>query len=284
MNSKKKEFLISLSLVFTFIFALILSLIYVFMDYFVLNKTSFVLFSILFLAFALGILFWFSSSILKVLFSSDEKLQDKIKKTIHELNIPVSTIKINVQLLQKKLQDRKNLKRLDRIEQANNNLLKLYEDMEYDIKKQIDKIDKQEFFLDEIIKDSLDRLNDFKTDIKIELNIPHIALCSDKNGFKKIVDNLLVNAIKYNDEINPLIKIDFQNDILAIYNNGKQIDTKNLFLIFEKHFQTDYLKDGFGLGLFVVKEYCDKNKIVISIDAQEYGNRFNLNLKNIIVR
>ncbi len=41
-------------------------------------------------------------------------------------------------------------------------------------------------------------------------------------------------------------------------------------------------KDGFGLGLSIVKEYCDRNKIAINIDTKEFGNQFNLNLRNII--
>ncbi len=32
----------------------------------------------------------------------------------------------------------------------------------------------------------------------------------------------------------------------------------------------------------MVKEFCDKNRIFINIEQLENGNRFNLNLKNII--
>ena len=71
-------------------------------------------------------------------------------------------------------------------------------------------------------------------------------------------------------------------NIFSIYNSGEQIDTKNLFIVFDKYFQEDSSKDGFGLGLAMVKEFCDKNKIAINIDTLENGNRFNLNLKNII--
>ena len=75
----------------------------------------------------LGIFLSFSVSVLKPLFKSDEKLEQSIKETIHELNIPVSTIKMNTQLLQKTITDEKSIKRLERINQASNNLLKLYE-------------------------------------------------------------------------------------------------------------------------------------------------------------
>lgn len=230
----------------------------------------------------LGIFLSFSMSVLKPLFKSDEKLEQSIKETIHELNIPVSTIKMNTQLLQKTITDEKSIKRLERINQASNNLLKLYENMEYNLKKEIDKIDKQEFYLDEIIFKSCDKFDDIKKDTKIVVNIPNVLVLSDINGFEKTMDNLISNAIKYNVKDNPFVEISYKNSILSIFNTGEQIDTKNLFIVFDKYFQEDSTKDGFGLGLAMVKEFCDKNKIAINIDTLEKGNRFNLNLKNII--
>ena len=232
----------------------------------------------------LAIFLSFSISILKPLFKSDEKLQQSIKETIHELNIPVSTIKMNAQLLQKTISDEKSLKRLDRINQASNNLLKLYENMEYNIKKQIDKIDKQEFYLDEIIAISCEKFDDIKKNTIITTNVPSIKLFTDLNGFEKTIDNLISNAIKHNLKENPLVNIEYKNGILSVYNTGEKIDTKNLFIVFDKYFQEDTSKDGFGLGLAMVKEFCDKNKITINIDTLENGNSFNLNLKNILCK
>ncbi|MGB6328718.1 MAG: ATP-binding protein, partial [Halarcobacter sp.] len=88
---------------------------------------------------------------------------------------------------------------------------------------------------------------------------------------------------KYNIKEKALIKIEYKNKTLSIFNTGKEIDTKNLFIIFEKHFQEDSSTDGFGLGLNIVKDFCDKNKITIKIVPSKNGNSFILNLKNIII-
>ena len=69
---------------------------------------------------------------------------------------------------------------------------------------------------------------------------------------------------------------------MSFFNTGEKIDTKNLFLVFEKYFQESKENKGFGLGLSIVKEFCDKYKIPITIDVLEEGNRFNINLKNLI--
>lgn len=282
MNSKKRDFLISISIIFTFSLIIILYLNYFFISKFGLNQDNFIYIIIPLIILGLAIFLSFSISILKPLFKSDEKLQQSIKETIHELNIPVSTIKMNAQLLQKTISDEKSLKRLDRINQASNNLLKLYENMEYNIKKEIDKIDKQEFYLDEIIASSCEKFDDIKKNTIITTNVANIKLFTDLNGFEKTIDNLISNAIKHNIKENPLINIEYKNQILSVYNTGEKIDTKNLFIVFDKYFQEDSSKDGFGLGLAMVKEFCDKNKITINIDTFENGNSFNLNLKNII--
>ena len=143
MNSKKREFLISISIIFTFSLIIILYLNYFFISLFGLNQENFVYIIMPLVIVGLIIFLSFSMTVLKPLFKSDEKLELSIKETIHELNIPVSTIKMNIQLLEKTITDEKSQKRLERIKQASNNLLKLYENMEYNIKKEIDKIDKR---------------------------------------------------------------------------------------------------------------------------------------------
>ena len=282
MNSKKRDFLISISIIFTFSLIIILYLNYFFISLFGLNQENFVYIIMPSVILGLGIFLSFSMSILKPLFKSDEKLELSIKETIHELNIPVSTIKMNTQLLEKTITDEKSLKRLDRIKQASNNLLKLYENMEYNIKKEIDKIDKQEIYLDDLVKNCVDKFADIKKDTKIYVDVPNIRVLTDINGFEKTIDNLISNAIKYNLTENPIVEIKYKDNIFSVFNTGEKIDTKNLFIVFDKYFQENSSKDGFGLGLALVKEFCDKNRISINIDTLENGNRFNLNLKNLL--
>lgn len=282
MNSKKRDFLISVSLVFTFTVLIILGINFALISFFGINKESFIYFTIVLIFLALTIFLSFTTSILKPLFQSDDNLQKKLKETIHELNIPVSTIKMNAQLLEKNISDEKSLNRINRIKQASNNLLKLYEDMEYNIKKQIDKIEKQECFLDEIITDSIEKFEDIKENIIITATLPHIRLLTDVNGFEKVIDNLLSNAIKYNSKKEPIVNISYEKNILSVFNKGEKIDTKNLFIIFDRYYQTDSSNHGFGIGLNIVKEFCDKNKITIKIDTTDKGNVFMLNLEKIL--
>ncbi|WP_072680645.1 HAMP domain-containing sensor histidine kinase [Arcobacter sp. LA11] len=282
MNYKKKNFIITNSIIIVFVLLLSLLLNYYVTNLFGFNKDTFVPITIAILVFGLVLYLGLSKTIFEPLFKSDENLQKTVKETLHELNIPISTIKLNTQMLEKKLTDEKELKRLNRIKLASNELLKLYENMEYQIKKEIDRVDVTSFDLKELILKSIEKFEDIKRDIKIDVEIENIQLLTDINGFEKMVDNLISNALKYNIKENGFIKIKFEDNVLTIFNTGKEIDTKNLFIIFDEYFQEDSSKNGFGLGLKIVKEFCDKSKIGIKIEPSSNGNKFILNLKNII--
>ena len=237
--------------------------------------------NVLLIIFGLTVYTYLSNALLEPLFKAEINLQKRVKETLHELNIPASTIQINAQMLGKSIKDEKNLKRLNRINQATQDLLNLYDQMEYDIKKEIDKIDEQAFSIKQTIQISVVKFQDIKNNISINQNINDINLYGDKNGFIKVIDNLISNAIKYNTE-DGVIDIVFKDNHLSIYNSGKSIDTKNIFMIFDKYYQEDSTSDGFGLGLNIVKEFCDKNKIAIKIGTQDDGTKISLNLSNII--
>lgn len=281
MNSKKRNFLISNSIVIGFITIFILILNYYLVNIFGFNQENFMFITAFLIIFAVVLNLFLSKPLLEPLFKSEENLEKKVKETLHELNIPASTIQINAQMLEKSLTEEKSLKRVQRIKEATLELLNLYNQMEYEIKKEIDKIDYTDISLNEIVQNSLKKLEDIKKNITISLDIPDITLYSDKNGFQKVIDNLLSNAIKYNID-NGEIHLQVQNNILSIYNSGKAIETQNLFLIFEQYYQEDSQKKGFGLGLTMVKEFCDKHNIEIKIDSTSKGTTFFLNLSNIL--
>lgn len=282
MNSKKIEFLISISLVFVFSLVFVLYLNFLFTTKINFTQVQYLVFLVFLVFIGLFIFLFFSSSFIKFIFKSSQKLEKDIKNTIHELNIPASTIKMNVQLLQKNITEEKDLARLERISKANDNLFKLYENLEYEFKKEINKIELEEFYLEDIIKTSLDKFEDIKKDTIIEKNIKNLLLYCDYNGFLIVLDNLFSNAIKYNNSTNPYIKVELNDMILSIFNFGQKIDTKNIMLVFDRYFQENSQNRGFGLGLAIVKEFCDKHKIFINIESLENGTKINLNLKNII--
>ena len=282
MNFKKIYFYIS-----SFILVFFTILLVLFLNYFLIFEIKIIENSLFFMVLLtlFGSLFFLliSTKILKPIFQSEENIKNSIKNRLHELNIPTSTIKINLHLLKKDLTDTKSLIRLERIEKANESLSSLYNNMEYEFKKEFENIDLEDFSLFDALNNSLDKFEDIKKDTIIEVFVPkNIVLNSDYNGFIIVLDNLISNAIKYNSKENPYIKILFENSVLSIFNKGLGIDTKNIMLVFDRYFQENSQNMGYGIGLAVVKEFCDKNGIGINIESFEDGNRINLNMKSIL--
>ena len=199
---------------------------------------------------------------------SDTNLKTMIDETLHELNTPIATIEANLSMLKKSINDEKSLKRLNRIGEASKNLTKLYESIEYDIKENIQLIEKSSFDLKDAVETSIRKFNEIKHEIKITNQVPSLLITTDKNGFSKTLDNLISNAIKYNKQ-DGFVKIYMKGNSLYIEDSGIGIDTKNLFIVFDKSYQENPSTEGYGIGLSIVKSFCDKHKIKIKIDTKK---------------
>ena len=227
-----------------------------------------------------GLYFLLSYSLVEEVFSIEEKLKDKMQKTMHELNTPVSTIQINSKLLSKNIDEKKSLQRISKIDKACEELLRLYDEMEYFIKKNIDSVEIKSYHLRELVKISAKKFDDIKKDVKILIDIDKTEIKTDKNGFITMLDNLIQNALKHNQNITK-IEIFLKDKTLFVKDNGDGIDSENICNVFNKYF-SDHKAKGFGLGLSLVKEFCDKNSIDIKIDSSENGTIFKLGLSKIM--
>ncbi len=259
-----------------------------FVNYFLVTRfgftqQNFIFITAFLLLFGLS-LFWFLSlSVFEHMYEGEGNLKQMLQKTLHELNTPVSTIQINAKMLGRKLDDDKSLQKLGRIQQASSDLLGLYDQMEYAIKKQVQSVDVESFDLSELIGASVQKFADIKGKVTITNHVPEgIVVQTDKQGFFQVVDNLLSNAIKYNKKEGS-VEIAMHGSRLQISDTGRGIDTRNLFVVFDSYYQEDSSAKGFGMGLAVVKGFCDKHKIAIAIDSKEgQGSCFSLDLAYLL--
>ena len=241
----------------------------------------------LFLAWSLGcfvvsyliITFLLSSS-----FQTSRFLDALLKDTLHELNIPLSVIKANLQLLRAHEKDEKKQKRLERISLASDDLYALYQEVDYYIKKERKANVKEAFFLDEAIHSVLQNYEDIASSTLISCEVLHVKILADKRGFMKVISNLLNNAIKYNRDHNPITIIQ-RGNALVVKDEGIGIGEAELFLIFNRYFQADATQEGYGIGLSLVKAYCDHFKVSLSINsAKDKGTEVILDLSNLLIK
>ena len=281
MNKFSDFFVSNLIIVVFVLVSVLLGNYYLLANFKISHEIYFVVFLVLIL---IGILFYYflSKSIFEDMKKSNNGIDFLIRQTLHELNTPVASIKANLSLLKKNENDPKRLERLGRIEFASDKLFELYEAMEYEIKSKIGKTSKEKFGIDEAVQKSFAKHKDLDKTIKLNSQNCNREIFCDRLGFQKVIDNLVSNAIKYNKQ-NGFVEIFLEADTLKIKDSGIGIEAKNLFAVFEAYFQEDANKKGFGIGLAIVKDFCDTNKIKIEIDSNDNGTTFELNLRNVMV-
>lgn len=196
-----------------------------------------------------------------------KNLQNLSKETLHELNLPISTITTNTQMIKKNLDDKKALKRIERIESACEMLKQRYNELDYLIKMQSKQNVQELIDLDLLIKERIAFLQRIYPNKNFNLELEKFSLEIDKVGLAKVIDNLIDNGVKYSQNAQD-IDIKLQNKTLTIQDYGIGMDEVELLHIYDNFYQSNKHMQGFGIGLSMVKRFCDENKIELSVKSK----------------
>ncbi len=254
---------------------------YFFLDVYGFSSYSFwfILIVMLFASLALGYIF--VSYLLESKYQMQRNLIFVTDEIIHELNIPLSTITANANMLLRTAQTDKDRARLERIEHAAVRLKRLYESLVYTITKEIAPVKKEQFELSQIIQECTEPFiaqerNQFIFDLSPAM------VFADKIGFEQVLENIISNAMKHSPIDKP-ITILLQSNQLEIIDNGEGMDETQMLHIYERYYQGNIDSDGRGIGLAVVKNYCDEEGINITIYSKKgEGTRVVLDISKII--
>ena len=194
-------------------------------------------------------------------------LQNLSKETLHELNLPISTIKTNMHMLRKNIKNEKDLKRAARIESACEMLQQRYNELDYMIKLQSSNIKNETFKLDELLKKRIEFLKPIYPHVQFNMNLISTQITNDRIGLSKVIDNLIDNAVKYSQNIHK-IDVELKDYTLRIQDYGCGMDEVELLQIFDNYYQSNDKIQGFGIGLSMVKRFCDANTILLSFKSK----------------
>ena len=281
MNSYEKRLTLNFALNI-FLLLIIAVLLSFFIDIYISDINVKVVFYTLLIGLFLFVSIFLAKYFLTPMFETKRLLELLLKDTLHELNIPLSVIQANLQMLRRGELDQKRLKRIHRIELAGEDLKRLYRDMDYYIKKEVRSDVREEFLLENLIETEIEKFQFEKETIEYQAE-QSVTLKADRYGFSRVISNLLSNAIKYNKDINPIV-IEYKDKRLSIKDSGIGMNESEVFKIFDRYYQEDSTKDGFGIGLSIVKAYCDEQKIFINISSKlGIGTTVSLDLKEIVI-
>ena len=186
---------------------------------------------------------------------SMERMNNFIQDTTHELNTPISTILTNIELLETFGKCEKN-DELQRIEIASKTLSRIYDDLTYlnlnhNYYRRIESVDVSSFVQERMVYFSTMAEN---KRLQIEVDIePNVMLDIDKNDITRLVDNLISNAIKYNNS-KGLLSVQLTQEELVVKDTGVGIVKKDLANISQRFKRANKSEGGFGIGLDIVNQ------------------------------
>ncbi len=224
--------------------------------------------------------------LLKTLEKSNQDLNDYAHVVSHDLKSPLRSMNALITWLKEDYESvldqeaQKSfdmlLKKVDKMDHLINGILKY---------ASVDRVEHkvQDIDLNDIVRDIIDIIHvPGHIQISIETELP--IICCNKFRLQQLFQNLLNNALKYNDKEKGWIKIGCEEKEkfwqFYIADNGPGISKKYHEKIF-KIFQTlDNKKESTGVGLSIVKKIVDLCGGKIWIESQEgLGTTFFFTLK-----
>ena len=221
-----------------------------------------------------------------LIFAPKKQMEDTLtaltNNIIHELNIPLATIKANSAMLKKQMEDEKSLRRIQRIEDAGERLKKLYDELVYSIHKEMHTIEKEKFDLAKLVEERVSVFQEQKRNT-FHLTLEPYEIEVDKIGFEQMFDNILSNAMKYSAKEKP-VTVTLGQHSLSVKDEGVGMSPTELLRVHERYYQADEKKDGDGIGLALVRTYCDEEGIGIHIKSEKgEGTCVSLNVSKVHV-
>lgn len=204
-----------------------------------------------------------------------------LRYTVHEMNTPLSVIMSNIELYE--MEFGKNVY-LENIEVAVKSIFSMYDDLSYLVKKDHINYLKQRIDLVDYVRSRIDFFaqvaNIAKSQFIFETNCQDAYILFNETKLQRIIDNNLTNAIKYtfeNENIHVTLTKEPTHYVFCIASHSRKIQEPKK--IFEEYYREEQAKDGFGLGLNLVKRICKEENVKITVHSDENITSFSYQFK-----
>jgi len=171
--------------------------------------------------------------------SSLRLLEDFIKDIIHDLNTPLSSILINLKMIDGKSEE------IDSISISAKNIAMLHQNLDCYL-RDVHKVS-EKFDIKEVVEEQVKFFTSLYDYLEWKVEVPTYLLSTDKNAFTRITYNLLSNACKYNTSSGS-VEIIFDTNVLCIRNDSYGVEQPKR--VFERFYKES--ERGLGIGLHIV--------------------------------
>ena len=217
------------------------------------------------------------------IFSQDVLKSQKefLRYTVHETNTPLSVILTSIELfVMKNEKDRQ----LSKIEAAVKNIFNIYDDLSYLVKKEQVEYPKVAIDLDLYVQSRLDFFAEVaelsKITFKYIPDVRNIYIYFNETKLQRIIDNTITNAIKYtlqNEDVE--VKLKQEGSFLELSMGSKSKEIKDTDKIFDSFYREEKHREGFGIGLRLVKNICNEEGVQIALNSSDTKTTFSYKFK-----
>ncbi len=202
-----------------------------------------------------------------------------INGIVHDINTPLSIIRLNAQSILRYLHDERLIAKHERIIQGVDHIEALEEQLLFMLKIRQYQLQRSHFDLAALLEDRRGYWNDMRPNITLTLKTEATPVNADREALMRMIDNIVGNAIKYSPA-HSIVEITCTSARLSIKDYGHGI--KNPKEIFEKYYRESTDGKGLGLGLYIVKEIASLHDLLINVTSKEgVGTTITLNLSSI---
>ena len=217
--------------------------------------------------------YFLSVRALKPMQEAITKLDNFSKDLIHDLNTPITSILLNMKLLDAK-EEFNDDKALLRIKRSVEDITELHKNLT--VLLQEETMIMQEENLLNIVNEVVLTHKKIYRDISFEIEEIVFFAKVNRDAFKQVIVNIISNACKYN-KIDGYIKIYTENRALYIEDSGLGI--QNPESIFERSYKEH--TGGHGIGLDIVKRLCDAMEVeILVVSTLGVGTTISLHFKD----
>ena len=223
---------------------------------------------------------------------TEQRKDDFLSMASHELKTPLTSLKLQTQLLEKKLAKRgiaETVPALARMEKLVNHLERLVGELLDVSKIQVGKLEyiRETLNLDELIHEVAEAAQQISTTHSVKVSsVGPISIIGDRDRLGQVFTNLISNAIKYSpdaSEVEVEIKVSAETATVSVRDQGIGIPREQREKIFERFYRAvapnQKAFPGFGMGLYIVTEIVKRHEGTITVESEMgKGSAFHVTL------
>ena len=211
--------------------------------------------------------YYLAKNALKPLQDSIETLDKFAKDLIHDLNTPVTAMKLNIKILQRQ-NENKDSKALTRLGKSIDTISELRENLTILLEKKTFQVTNTNVY--DVVREVIQLHQPNYPNLKFEIIYANFIVKANTNALKQILHNLILNACTYNKD-GGYVKIYVKENKLCIENSG--VGIKEPHKIFDREYSGE---NSSGLGLDIVKRLSEAMNIKVEVSSDNYKSCFSL--------